>query len=137
MPIKPAIQARVVFNRIPQVSAEITSGGAALCEQTADGIVVDAQGRVHVITGETQESIQRKGSGFESKVVAGGGAIFEEYGTVYRPAHPFLWPAVEAARSAYLAAWRALLNGAGRAGSVTVLPGRGTTKRRTGGRLPR
>jgi HK97 gp10 family phage protein len=133
-----AIDVKVLFNRLPTLAADIKAQGEALVERTADNVVTGAQERVHEISGDTKRSIRREGSGSESTVVAGEGAIFEEYGTVNRPAHPFMWPALEAERPVYLAAWRAILAGTGqRAGSATITPGRGTIRRRTSGRLPR
>lgn len=132
-------QLRVVFNRLPQMAAEITQQGAAHVEAAADAIVVGAQERAHVITGEMRDSIHKTGSGMQCGVEVGAKqGIFEEYGTSRRPAHPFFWPAVEAERSGYVSGWHGVLQGTGqRSGSMTVTPGRGTTRRRTGGRLPR
>jgi galactokinase/mevalonate kinase-like predicted kinase len=46
---------------------------------------------VHVMSGETRESIRVEGNA----VVAGEGAVFEELGTIYRSAHPFMLPAFD------------------------------------------
>jgi hypothetical protein len=46
---------------------------------------------VHVMSSETRESIRVEGKA----VVAGEGAIFEELGTIYRPAHQFMLPAFD------------------------------------------
>lgn len=132
-------EVKLLFNRLPQLAAEVKSQGDAHVEKTADAIVDGAQERAHVITGEMRDSIHRTGSGMQCGVSVGAKqGIFEEYGTSRRPAHPFFWPAVEAERSGYVSGWYPILNGTGqRAGSMTVTPGRGTTRRRTGGRLPR
>lgn len=132
------IDVKVIFNRLPSLTRETRAAGEAHVEKTADNMVKGMQERVHVLSGDTQRSIHKEGSGLEATVVAGEGAIFEEYGTMYRPAHPFAWPTREAEWPAYLEGWRHILQGTGqRAGSGTITPGRGTTRRRTGGRLPR
>lgn len=129
----------LLFNRIPEYAAQVKSEGEALVKRSAEAIVDGAQQRAHVITGEMRDSIHTEGSGMDMKVVVGAKqGIFEEYGTVRRPAHPFFWPAAEAERPNYTAGWRSILAGTRqRSGSLTVTPGRGTTRRRTGGRLPR
>jgi hypothetical protein len=133
-----AIDVKVIFNRLPGLAGEMRAAGEAHVEKTADNLVKGMKERVHVLSGDTQRSIHKEGSGLEAEVVASEGAIFEEYGTVHRPAHPFAWPAREAEWPAYLEGWRQILAGTGqRAGSGTITPGRGTTRRRTGGRLPR
>lgn len=130
---------RVVFNRLPQMAAEIASQGAAHVEQTADRVASEAAARAPVDTGYLQGSIHRTGSGLQSGVVAEAEyAVYQEYGTHKMAAHPFFWPAVEQERSGYVQGWRSLLAGTGaRSGSLTTLPGRGTIRRVTGGRLPR
>lgn len=134
-----AFTLKVLFNRLPDYAKQVTSASEAHVKATSDKIVDGAQQRAHVITGEMRDSVHTEGSGLDMKVVVGAKqGIFEEYGTVRRPAHPFFWPAVEAERSAYVAGWHGILEGTGqRSGSMTVTPGRGTTRRRTGGRLPR
>lgn len=130
---------RVVFNRLPQLAADIKSQGEALVQTSADNIVAGAQDRAPVRTGRLRDGIQREGSGMEAKVTSEAPySAYVEYGTSRMSAQPFFWPALEAERPIYLAAWRAILSGTGqRAGSATVLPGRGTIRRVTGGRLPR
>src|SRR5688572_3187397 len=116
---KTGIVIKTLFNRLPQLPGDIRSQGDALVERTADNVVKGAKERVHVISGETRDSIRKEGSGSEAHVIADGpGALPEEYGTSRRPAHPFMWPAVEAERPAYNAAWREIVKGTGqKAGS--------------------
>jgi HK97 gp10 family phage protein len=136
-----AIELKVIFNRLPSLAAEIKAQGEALVEKTADDIATGAQQRAPVRTGQLRDSIHREGGGTEATVVADAPhAKYVEYGTSRMGARPFFWPALEANRPAYLAAWRAILAGAGsggRAGSATVTPGRATTFRRSGGTAPR
>lgn len=130
---------RIVFNRLPQLAAEVKSQGEALVQKSADNIVNGAQDRAPVRTSRLRDGIKREGSGMEAKVTSEAPySTYVEYGTSRMSAQPFFWPALEAERPIYLAAWRAILAGTGqRAGSATVLPGRGTIRRVTGGRLPR
>lgn len=58
-------------------------------DDTLQGTAREARRTVHVISGKTRGSIQVEGD----TVTAGYGAIFEEFGTVYRAAHPFMRPA--------------------------------------------
>lgn len=136
---RPAATLTVLFNRIPALAADLKSAGDALVQKTADDIVRDAQQRAPVDTGALRDSIHREGSGSEATVACGVPYDkYQEYGTSKHAAHPFFWPALEANRPVYLAAWRAILSGTGqRSGSATITPGRGTIRRRTGGRLPR
>lgn len=138
MPGNSAVQVRILFNRLPTLASEIKAQGEGLVQKTADDIVKGAQGRAPVRTGALRDSIHREGAGSSATVVAGAPhAVYVEYGTSRMSAQPFFWPALEANRPVYLAAWRAILAGTGqRAGSATVTPGRGTIRRWTGGRLP-
>lgn len=69
--------------------------GTQVSRNTADAIAQSARGRVHVITGQTKESIHAvQVNAYMAMVVAEGpGAVAEEYGTRFRPPHPFLHPA--------------------------------------------
>lgn len=135
----PPMQVRVVFNRIPDIVSTIRGDGPKHVEETADIVARDAADHAPVDTGELRDSIHREGSGTDARVVVGAAhGIFVEYGTRNMPAQPYLWPAVERARAGYIQGWRDILSGTGRrSASLTVLPGRGTIRRRTGGRLPR
>lgn len=129
---------KILFNRIPALVADLKTKGDAHVQKTADNMVKGMQERVAVDTGETRDSIHREGSGSEATVTVGGAGLFLEYGTSKMGAQPFAWPTREAEWPAYLEGWRAILAGTGvRAGSGTITPGRATTRRRTGGRLPR
>lgn len=129
---------KVLFNRLPTLAAEIKSQGAALVAETAQHVATGAQQRAPVRTGRLRDGITVEGSGSASRVVSEAPySVYVEYGTSRMGAQPFFWPALEAERPVYLAAWRAILAGTGqRSGSATVTPGRGTIRRWTGGRLP-
>lgn len=138
MPNTNAITTKIIFNRIPTLVGEIKAQGEAHIQKTADNIVKGAQDRAPVRTGALRDSIHKEGSGNDTRVTVGVPyGVYVEYGTSRMGARPFLWPALEAERPIYLAAWRAILAGSGqRAGSATVTPGRGAIRRITGGRLP-
>lgn len=134
-----AIQLKVIFNRIPELSGDLKRKGEALVEATARKVAADAAQRAPVDTGRLRAGIRPDVHGLAGFVTSDAPySHFVEYGTSRTGAQPFMWPAVEAARPDYLAAWRALLAGSGqRSGSVTVVPGRATTFRRSGGTAPR
>ena len=134
-----AIQLKVIFNRIPEMSGEVKRKGEALVAETARKVATDAARRAPVRTGRLRNGIRPDVNGLAGFVTSEAPySHFVEYGTSRMGAKPFMWPAVEAARPDYLAAWRALLAGSGqRSGSVTVVPGRATTFRRSGGTAPR
>jgi HK97 gp10 family phage protein len=131
----------VLYNRFPQVAAELKAGRARIVKETAETVRDDAKQRAPVRTGQLRDSIAVEGEGDAARVTVGAPhGVYVEYGTSRSPAQPFLWPAVEAARAGYRQAWTDFLNGQGgglRRGSMTVTPGRGTVRRWTGGRLPR
>lgn len=127
-----AAQLVTIFNRLPTLAAELKSAGDALVQETAQKIAADAAGRAPVDTGRLRDGIKAEGSGMASTVTSEAPySTFVEYGTSRAGAQPFFWPALEANRPVYLAAWRAILAGQGqRAGSATITPGRATIARR-------
>lgn len=70
----------------------------------AEVVAKRARETVHVITGALRDSIHAEESdeGALAQVVAGGGTVdyagYEEFGTIYRPAHPYLRPAADASK---------------------------------------
>jgi HK97 gp10 family phage protein len=64
-----------------------------------------AKRRVHVITGYLRDSIHTEmvAPGHHKIVVGANYGVYEEYGTRYRPPHPYLRPAVQEVRAQYLA----------------------------------
>jgi HK97 gp10 family phage protein len=105
-------------NRIGEVSEKLRRESRQEQIDTANRIRDRARSTVHVITGKTRDSIRvdaaraagTKPDGFRSiAVTAAFGAVFEEYGTRYRPPHPFLRPALESERAPYRSAFSQLL----------------------------
>lgn len=89
-------------NEYGRLAREARTVGGTVSKETAEKILEDAKGRVHVISGATRDSGHIVANGLGYDVVFTEGAVFEEYGTVHRPPHPFLTPASEAHRSGYL-----------------------------------
>lgn len=96
------ITVRVRRNDLPRMAARLTPSVAATVTETAETILTDAKRRVHVITGGVRDSghIEPIAAGV-AVVFDDPGAVWEEYGTRYRPGHPFLTPAAEAQRGAH------------------------------------
>lgn len=113
---------RVVLkkNRIGEVSKSLVDGSRRQQVDTAQRIRDGARQRVHVITGHLRDSIavstpksstgQASGDFRMIEVRATAPyAGFEEEGTRFRPAHPFLRPAVEAERGPYVEGQRQVI----------------------------
>lgn len=106
---KPRVSVKVIRNDLPRIAGELPHVAEMLNQEAAENIAEGARQRVHVITGKTKASIEVDYSDpMRPKVRAGEGAIFEEYGTVYRPPHPFLTPAAEEERPRLFAKYRNL-----------------------------
>ena len=67
----------------------------------ARAVEAGAKRRVHVITGRLKSSIYREriAPGKHRVVVGAYYGVYEEYGTRYRPPHPYFRPAVRAAKA--------------------------------------
>lgn len=92
----------VVFNRIPQVIAEVEANAQRTVARVADRIRDDAQGRAPVETGHLRSSITSAAHGKEAEIGAEAEyAAYVEYGTRHAKAQPFLSPAVEAAKDEF------------------------------------
>lgn len=97
-----SMSTKLTKNEYGRLAQEARTVGSTASKQTADAILDDAKRRVHVISGATRDSGRVEQTGLGYDVIFEEGAIFEEYGTVYRPPHPFLTPASEAQRSGYV-----------------------------------
>lgn len=89
----------VVFNRLPELVAEIEASSRSAPKRVADRIASDARARAPVQTGYLRSSIEsasiEAGKSAEVYVGAEYGA-YVEYGTYKMAARPFLTPAFEA-----------------------------------------
>lgn len=85
---------------IPSIIKRVQSNSARASYNFARRVTASAKRRVHVITGHLKASITWvKTSVGRFKVVVGAHyGVYEEYGTRYRPPHPYFRPAVEEAK---------------------------------------
>jgi HK97 gp10 family phage protein len=85
------------------VIVAVDANAARLAYNYAQRVEGGAKRRVHVITGRLKASIQRirMARGHHRVVVGAYYGIYEEFGTRYRPPHPFFRPAVAAAKAQY------------------------------------
>lgn len=89
-----------VKGRHPQQIAHALPGAAGQAtEATAADLLATVQRRTHVITGRTRASwVVEMHSPTDGTLHGEFGAVFEEYGTRFRPPHPTAGPAVEEVR---------------------------------------
>lgn len=105
------ISIRISRNLFPNCVANMSGISRDAVNELMDYAIEEERGRVPVATGSLRDSIRKIMTGQSSGVVrAGGGtrrgtgepidyAFFQEYGTVYNAAHPFVRPAVAYAAS--------------------------------------
>lgn len=108
---KPLVVTRLVFNRLPEMSAQLRERTSQLVRKTAFDVEARAKAIVPVRTGNLKNSIQ---TDFENDLTAVVGTAVEyapyvEFGTSKRPPRPYLAPAAEAVRPAFIAAAKELL----------------------------
>lgn len=99
----------IVRSRVPRASADVLARAAAITEKAAFDIEARARAQAPVQTGFLKSSIEASGRGTDWRVDARAEyALFVEFGTRRMGARPFLIPALEAVRPAYLSAMRRL-----------------------------
>lgn len=81
----------------------VESNAARLAYNYAQRVEGGAKRRVHVITGNLKRSIHRVrvAKGHHRVIVGAYYGVYENYGTRYRPPHPFWEPSIRAARAQY------------------------------------
>lgn len=89
---------------IPSIIKAVHSNSAANAYNFARRVQTSARRRCHVITGRLQASIKAEKIAYgKHRVVVGAHyGVYEEYGTRYRPPHPFFRPAVEENRVKFM-----------------------------------
>lgn len=95
----------VVFNRLPQLIAAVEANSKGAPKRVADMIAASARARAPVASGYLRASIQSVSisAGKEAEVQVGAEyGAFVEYGTYKMAARPFLAPAVEEHKEAFL-----------------------------------
>lgn len=90
--------------RLEAAAEQVSKAGRRKTGKYARLIAADARRNVHVITGRLRASIGvgDAGGGLTTVTASAPYAGFEEYGTVRRPPHPYMRPAVARYRRAYL-----------------------------------
>lgn len=111
------LSVRVIFNRLPGAALKLRQRSGQITQQSAQRIVVDAQARVAVDTGETRDHIEAiKEGAFTWAVIStrpsGDPNVpnYLEHGTSKMPARPYLAPAAEAERGKFLDAMDKVLD---------------------------
>lgn len=90
------VRVNVNHQALDGVIARLPAGQEFIADAGADATVARAQVLVHKITGHLHDSIHKVGLGAARAVVAEAPyAGYEEFGTRYRPAHPYMRPAIE------------------------------------------
>lgn len=81
----------------------VVSNANRLAYNFAQTVESVAKRRVHVITGRLRDSIVRVkiAPGHHKVIVGAYYGVYEEYGTRYRPPHPYFRPAVMEAKAKY------------------------------------
>ncbi len=91
------VRVKVDTSRLQGVISRLPGAADKAAEMTADEIVVRAKALARVDTGEMRDSIQKVGGGSIWAVIATAAhSIFNEYGTRFMSAQPFMVPAAEA-----------------------------------------
>lgn len=99
------------FNHFDQIAAALSGVLSQVVQKTALDIQAGAQQRAPVDTGFLKNSIHTEPgeSDLEAQIVVGADyGIYQEFGTRFMPPHPYLIPAVEAARPGFEAALSAI-----------------------------
>ena len=99
----------VVHSRIPQANRHVEERVALAIRKAAFDIEAHAKARAPVDTGALKGGINANGDGKEWRVDSPAEySIFQEFGTRFQPAHPFLVPALMQVRGSLAAAMRNL-----------------------------
>jgi phage protein, HK97 gp10 family len=103
----------VIQNDLPKIAVSLTPKVDAVVTKAALDIQANAQARAPVRFGILKASIQAHRVGVAHWRVDVGAeyGIYQEYGTVYMPAHPFMRPAIERVRPVFLNALNRTLGG--------------------------
>jgi HK97 gp10 family phage protein len=85
---------------IDSIIKNVRSNSAMAAYNFARNVEAGAKRRVHVITGHLKGSIHRVRirTGVHRVIVGAHYGVYEEYGTRYRPPHPYFRPAVREAK---------------------------------------
>ena len=102
---KVTVRVRRVYGtkRLTALASKVSQNSSNLAYHYAQRVEGGAKRRVHVITGRLKASIVRTriSRGHHRVTVGMHYGVYEEFGTRYRPPHPYFRPAVAAARLQY------------------------------------
>jgi HK97 gp10 family phage protein len=99
----------IVVSRLPLIAAAAVAKAEEHTRKAAFDIEAHAKANAPVDTGNLRNSINTTGSGLAYEVTSPAVySVYQEYGTRKMAAHPFMTPAVELVRPAFLAAMRTL-----------------------------
>ena len=101
--IRTRTRRRYVNGGVRNMEHRVISNSHRLAYNYAQRVEGGAKRRAHVITGRMRRSIRRfrVRPGYHRVVVGAYYGVYENYGTRYRPPHPFWEPAIRAARLQY------------------------------------
>ena len=100
-------------NKLPVIGGALRGKASQLVRATAFAVETGAKQRSPVDTGFLRNSIQTQTvNDLTAEVTVGADyGVHQEYGTRYQPAQPYLTPAADAARPAFEAGARQLVEG--------------------------
>lgn len=95
---------QITYDHFPQLAAQLPVACGEIVQETLFDIETGAKLRVAVDTGALRASIQGEMTGETSGEVATNieYSVYQEYGTIHMPAHPYMTPAAEAARRPFM-----------------------------------
>lgn len=107
------VEIEVRSNRLSAIAAGMKPKARTLVAKTVLDVEAQAKVRAPVDTGALRNSIHGTMTGETEGEVAVGVeyGVYQEYGTRYMPAHPFMTPAAEAVRPAFEAGARQIAEG--------------------------
>lgn len=101
---------RIDTRRLRSLRAVVDGRAQQLIDKAAFDVEAGAKERAPVLTGFLKNSIATEIHKLKDIVKVGAEyGIFQELGTRYMRAHPYLVPALEAVRPKFLAAWKQLI----------------------------
>ena len=96
-----------VRSRAPAVSRQVRSRAEQATRKAAFDIEAHAKGGAPVDTGSLRNAINATGGGLDWRVDSPANySLFQEFGTRFMAAHPYMLPALEAVRPSLIAALR-------------------------------
>ncbi len=99
----------VVYDRLGEIARAFPEASSAILGKAAHDCEALAKQRAPVDTGRLKNSIATHGAALDWEVATDVSyAIYQEFGTRYMRAHPFMVPAADAAGASMVEAFRAI-----------------------------